>query len=70
MGMLPGAFTLNRDGNQSALSSAANCKKTAWKDVKVGRDLWIAIFEWYGRMAGHAEENNTAQRRGGGGGGQ
>ncbi len=28
MGMLPGAFTLKSDGNQSALSSTPNCKKT------------------------------------------
>lgn len=59
-GMLPGAFLLNCDGNQCALSSTLNCKKRACKYLKDRRDVWIAIFEWYGRMAGHAENNNTA----------
>lgn len=53
-GMIPGAFLLNCDDNQSALSWTINCNKTAWKHVKGSRDLWIAIFEWYRRMAGHA----------------
>lgn len=38
-------------------------RKRASKYVKDRRDAGIGICEWYGRMAGHAENNNTALSR-------